>query len=96
MDSTGLSTTGSPPTIIYEDNAACVHQVQRGFVKGKNTKHINPKMFLTHDVLGVDVDVRLVRSSENLADLFTKSLPSYIHKKLVHSIGMRRLIDITT
>ena len=53
-------------------------------------------MFLIHDVLGVDVDVRLVRSSENLANLFTKSLPNYIHKKLVHSIGMRRLVDITT
>ena len=33
-------------------------------------------------------------SSDNLADLFTKPLPTTTFKKLVHQIGMRRLKDL--
>jgi len=39
--------TGSieSPTIIYEDNSACVTQMQTGFIKSNITKHIVPKLF---------------------------------------------------
>jgi hypothetical protein len=30
------------PTIIYEDNAACVAQIQIGYIKTNYTKHISP------------------------------------------------------
>ena len=33
------------PTIIYEDNAACVAQMQTGYIKSNITKHISPKLF---------------------------------------------------
>jgi hypothetical protein len=33
------------PTIIYEDNAACVAQMHMGYVKSNPTKHIAPKFF---------------------------------------------------
>ena len=33
------------PTIIYEDNAACVAQMHMGYVKSNLTKHIAPKFF---------------------------------------------------
>src|SRR5206468_2761128 len=28
------------PTIIYEDNAACITQIKEGYIKGDRTKHI--------------------------------------------------------
>ena len=39
--SCGLNTMDTP-TIIYEDNAACVAQMQTGYIKNNLTKHISP------------------------------------------------------
>ncbi|WZZ32928.1 hypothetical protein YC2023_016329 [Brassica napus] len=33
------------PTILYEDNAACVAQTKEGYIKSDRTKHIPPKFF---------------------------------------------------
>ena len=80
------------PTILYEDNAACIAQLKGGYIKGDRTKHISPKFFFTHDLVKKgDIDVQQIRSSDNLADLFTKALPTSTFEKLVHGIGMRRL-----
>jgi hypothetical protein len=38
------------PTIIFEDNTACIKQVHEGYIKGDRTKHIAPKFFFTHDL----------------------------------------------
>ncbi|GKC71469.1 hypothetical protein Tco_1117352 [Tanacetum coccineum] len=38
----------------------------------------------------------MVRSSDNLADLFTKALPTATFKKLVHSTEMRRLGELNS
>ena len=35
------------PTIIYEDNIACITQVSEGYIKGDKTKHLSPKLFFT-------------------------------------------------
>ena len=83
------------PTIIYEDNTACIAQLKEGYIKGDRTKHISPKFFFTHDLQKDNViNVQQIRSSENLADLFTKALPTTIFEKLVHNIGVRRLKDL--
>ncbi|MBW1279447.1 hypothetical protein KYD79_27125, partial [Escherichia coli] len=59
------------------------------------TKHILPKFFFTHDLQkNGDVRVLQIHSSENLADLFTKALPTATFKKLVHGIGLRRFKDL--
>ena len=84
-----------PPTIIYEDNAACVYQTQVGYVKTERTKHIDPKYFFAQERNNGEIKIESISSDLNLADLFTKSLPASRHKKLVHGIGMRRLNDIT-
>jgi hypothetical protein len=42
--SCGIEPIGSL-TIIYEDNAACVAQMQSGYVKCNVTKYITPKIF---------------------------------------------------
>jgi hypothetical protein len=35
-------------TIIYEDNVACISQMQTGYIKSNITKHIAPKLFYPH------------------------------------------------
>ena len=77
---------------MYEDNAACIAQLKNGYIKGDRTKHILPKFFFTHDLQkSGDVRVLQIRSNDNLADLFTKALPTAIFKKLVYRIGLRCL-----
>ena len=59
---------------MYEDNAACIAQLKEGYIKGDRTKHISPKFFFTHDLQqNGDIEVQKIRSSDNLADLFTKA-----------------------
>jgi len=94
--SSGLSPEDdNPPITLYEDNTACIAQLKGGYIKGDRTKHISPKFFFTHDLQkNGEIDVQQIRSSNNLADLFTKALPTATFEKLVRSIGMRRLKDI--
>ena len=78
-------------TVIYEDNTACIAQVKGGYIKGDKTKHISPKFFYIHELQeSRQVDVKQIRFSNNLADLFIKSLPISIFEKIVYGIGMRR------
>jgi hypothetical protein len=42
--SCGLGSLESP-TIIYEDNASCISQMQTGYIKSNITKHIARKLF---------------------------------------------------
>ena len=78
------------PTIIYEDNAACVTQMHMGYIKSNITKHIAPKLFFPHELQkNGDIDILQTKSCDNLADLFTKSLPTTAFQKCIHGIGMR-------
>ena len=80
---------------MYEDNVACIAQLKRGYIKGDRTKHISPKFFFTHDLQqNGEIEVQQICSSDNLADLFTKALPTSTFEKLRYKIGMRRLRDI--
>jgi ribonuclease HI len=81
------------PTLIYEDNAACVSQMKEGYIKSDRTKHIPPKFFeYTQELIKThQVEIKYVQSSNNAADLFTKALPTAIFRKHVHGIGMRHV-----
>jgi hypothetical protein len=86
--SCGLGTIESP-TIIYEDNAACVTQIQTRYIKTNYTKHISPKLFYPHELQeGGEISILQIKSCNNLADLFTKSLPLATFDKCVKGIGM--------
>jgi hypothetical protein len=92
--SCGLGSSESP-TIIYEDNAACISQMQTGYIKSNITKHIAPKLFYPHELqLSGEINILPTKSCDNLADLFTKSLPTSSFEKCVKGIGMRRLRDL--
>ncbi|KAL0428381.1 UNVERIFIED_CONTAM: Secreted RxLR effector protein [Sesamum latifolium] len=42
-ESCGLESIEKSPTVIYEDNAACIAQINDGYIKGDRTKYISPK-----------------------------------------------------
>lgn len=81
------------PTILYEDNAACISQLREGYIKSDRAKHIPPRFFsYTHELIKDNhIDIKYIQSSKNSADLFTKALPTTIFRKHVHDIGMRHL-----
>ena len=82
-------------TTLFEDNVTCIAQIKGGYIKGDRTKHLSPKFFYTHELQkSGEIDVQQIRLSDNLINLFTKSLPTSIFKKLTHKIGMRQLKDI--
>jgi hypothetical protein len=87
--SCGIEPIGSP-TIIYEDNATCIAQMQSGYVKSNVTKHITPKLFYPHELqVNGEISILQTKSCDNLADLFTTSLPYCTFSKYVAGIGMR-------
>ena len=50
-ESYGFSVNKSP-TILYEDNAACISQLRKGYIKSHRTKHIPPRLFsYTHELI---------------------------------------------
>ena len=92
LNSTGLKPGVLAPTTLFEDNAACIAQLEDGYIKGDKMKHISPKFFWTHDLQKQkQVAVQKIQSCDNLADLFTKSLPACTFKKLVLGICMKRV-----
>ena len=93
--SCGLYSIKNKPTVLYEDNAACIAQVKGGYIKGDRTKYISPKFFYTRELQNSgEINVQRIRSSDNLTNLFTEALPTTTLKKLVHHIGMRQVKDI--
>ena len=90
QESCGLFSIKDNPKTLFEDNASCIAQI-----KGDRTKHISPKFFYTHELQkSGEIDVKKTSSSNNLADLFMKSLSSSTFKKLIHKIRMHQLKDI--
>jgi len=84
------------PTVIFEDNAACVAQVGAGFIKTDRVKHISPHLFgYTQDLVETkQIEVKKIESAHNIADIMTKALPAYTHRRLVQEAGMRLLHEI--
>ena len=94
-ESCGLSSITNNPIVLYEDKVVCIAQIKGGYIKGDQTMHISPKFFYTHELQkNGEIDVQQIRSNDNIADLFTKALPSTTFKKLVQQFGMRQLKDL--
>ncbi|TPX39984.1 DNA-directed DNA polymerase [Synchytrium endobioticum] len=76
------------PITIYEDNQACIRQIESGFIKSDMTKHFTPKYYFTTDMIQEGrIRVEQISSQSNLADLFTKVLPGSRHKELVEKLS---------
>ena len=95
QDSYGLPSIKGDPTILFENNVACIAHITIDYIKRDKTKHISLKFFYRHELQkNGEIDIQQISSSDNLADLFTKSLPTSIFKKLINRIGMHQLKDI--
>ena len=90
MEQCGLA-QDNKPTAIFEDNGTCVAQVGEGFIKFDRVKHIPLQIFgFTQELMqSRQIEVKKVESAHNLADMLTKALLAYTHKRLVQDIGMR-------
>lgn len=86
--------TTNEPTVLYEDNAACIYQIEQGFIKSERTKHIMPKFFYATEVNHREIEVTKVASSENVADIFTKTLPTVRHWEILPKLGLRSLHEL--
>jgi hypothetical protein len=54
-------------TIIYEDNAACVAQMETWYIKTNYTKHISPKLFYPHELQEYgEISILQIKSCDNL------------------------------
>ena len=69
--------------------------MEKGFIKGDRTKHISPKFFFTHELNHKEIEVTKVASDDNVADIFTKSLPLVKHCKFIPLLGLRKLSELT-
>lgn len=80
------------PTPIYEDNDAARHQMSAGYIKTENTKHLSPKIFYSAEqVEQGQIKIEKVTSAENLADIFTKTLPPSVHWRHLRTLKLRSL-----
>jgi hypothetical protein len=69
--------------------------MQTGCIKTNYIKHISPKLFYSYELHEYgEISILQTKSCDNLADLFTKSLPLAIFDKCVNDIGMRRIKDL--
>jgi hypothetical protein len=50
------------PTTIYEDNVACISQMQIGYIKSNITKYVAPKLFYPHE-LQLSEELNILRQS---------------------------------
>jgi hypothetical protein len=86
-------TQDNKPTLIFEDNVACVAQVGVRFIKTDWVKHICPQLIgFTQDLIqSGQIEVKKVDSSHNLVDMMTKALSAYTYRRLVQETGMKLL-----
>ena len=86
-----ISSSSDIPTVIYENNVACITQLRGEYIQGDKTKHISPKFFCIHELQqNKKINIKQIRFIENLVDMFTKALPTSTFEKIVYGIGMRR------
>ena len=89
QESCGLPSIKASQITLFEDNVVALHRSKEVISKEIRIKHISRKFFYTHEVQkSGEINVQQIRSNDNIADLFTKSLPTSTLKKLIYNIGM--------
>ena len=81
--------TSLSPITLYCDNSGAVAQSKEPRNHGKG-KHVERKYHLIRDIVQRgDVTVTKISTTDNLADPFTKALPSKVFKCHLDSLGLR-------
>ena len=77
------------PITLYCDNSGAVAQSKEPRNHGKG-KHVERKYHLIRDIVQRgDVTVAKISTTDNLADPFTKALPSKVFESHLDSLGLR-------
>ena len=86
------------PTVIFEDNATCVTQMNTSFIKADRVKHISPHIFgFAQNLIETgQIETKKIKSEINIADMLTKALPAYKHRKLVEKAKMKTLHELAS
>ena len=74
---------------------ACIAQNQGRIYQMRQHQSYITKVLFTHDLqMECGINIHKIQSSNNLADLFTKSLPTSKFEKMVRNTGMRHFKEI--
>jgi hypothetical protein len=80
MKELGIRMTAKP--LLYGDNQSAQALTTNG-VKSERTKHIDIKYrYITDEVSKGNIGLKWIPTTEQLADILTKSLPIQIHQRL--------------
>ena len=84
------------PIVVFEDNVICIAQVEVGFIKTSQVKHIYPHIFgfTQYLIQSGHIEVKKVDSAHNVIDMLIKVISAYINRRLVHEVGMILLHEI--
>jgi hypothetical protein len=79
---------------IYEDNLGVIYLVQNQHV-GSRTKHIDVRAHFIRELedQGYYLNVQLIRSEENAADILNKNCPEKLHTKHAKNIQQDGTLD---
>jgi hypothetical protein len=84
LNELGIHMKSTP--ILYGDNQSAQALTVNG-VKSERTKHIDIKYrFLTDEVTKGNIELQWVSTTEQLADILTKSLPIQVHERLYQQL----------
>jgi hypothetical protein len=70
------------PIIVYCDNQSAI-SISENDVKHDRTKHIDIKYHFVHDeIVGKNIEMRYIKTEDQLADIFTKGLGATVFTRL--------------
>jgi hypothetical protein len=73
LEEIGREQTG--PTVLFEDNAACIHSAMNDKGLGPRSKHIDTRVFKLRQLVEEKIlELHKVSSAGNVADCLTKAL----------------------
>lgn len=69
-----------------------------GYIKVYRVKHISPHIFgYIQDLMETEqIEIRKIELEHNIANMLTKALSAYRHKKIVENIGIKTLHELTS
>jgi hypothetical protein len=75
------------PSLVFEDNKGCI-DIAKNPSNHKGTRQMSTKLFFVRDELNKSIKVEQIESNNNIADIFTKSLPPAKFQEFRNMLGL--------
>ncbi len=76
------------PLIIFEDNQSTI-KTANNMIQSERTKHIDVRHhFIREKVAEKRIEVKYLKTDDQIADIFTKSLQRVKHEKFTRELGL--------